>query len=299
MLTYDRHAWFNHIFARSGSVLHIVLPRMLGLFAISIVTLLAHRAGHVHDIPPMVHAVLGTVLGLILAFRTNTAYDRFWEGRRCWGLITNRTRDLARQCHALLPNEGDHHQVAKFLAGFAQATKRHLWQENDVPELAEFFSPSEIAVLNEAPGPSQRCLLGLSDLLIRAKKMGQITDVELSMMDRNITELQDQLGACQRIQRTPIPLAYVIFLRRFIVVYLVTLPLALIDQAGWWTPFVMLIVSYAMLGIEELGVQIEDPFEQSPSDINLDRLARNVQRDVVAIMGGHEPVPASRMPPSA
>lgn len=293
MLTYDRHAWFSHIFARSGSVLHAVLPRMLGLFAISIATLLLHRAGHVRDVPAMVHAVLVTVLGLILAFRTNTAYDRFWEGRRAWGLITNRTRDLARQCHALLPIEADHHRVAKFLSGFAHATKRHLWQEKEVPELAEFFSPGEIAALTEAPGAPQRCLLGLSDLLIRAKRSGQLTDVELTMVDRNITELQDQLGVCQRIQRTPIPLAYVIFLRRFILMYLITLPLALIDQAGWWTPFIMLIVSYAMLGIEELGVQIEDPFEQSPSDINLDRLARNVQRDVIAIMGGHEPVPHS------
>ncbi len=280
MVPYDRHAWMKHVFTVRGSTLPLVAPRLIGFFVLSVATLLLDRRGHVHDIPPMVHAVLGTVLGLILAFRTNTAYDRFWEGRRAWGLMLNRSRDIARQASSLLKDPATVQRVGYLLAAFAHGTKRHLWKDPSTPELLTMFSETEAAALETAPGVPQRALLALTELFVQAKRDAKLSEFEFTLIDRNITELQDQFGVCQRIQRTPIPLAYVVFLRRFIIFYLATLPLALIEQVGWGTPFVMLLVSYALLGIEELGVQIEDPFEKSPSDINLQVISESIARDV-------------------
>ncbi len=280
MIPYDRHAWMKHVFTVRGSTLPLVAPRLIGFFLLSVGTVLLDQRGHVHDIPPMVHAVLGTVLGLILAFRTNTAYDRFWEGRRAWGLITNRSRDIARQASAFFTDRSVTQRVGHLLAAFVHGTKRHLWKDPSTPELLPMFSEEEAKGLEQDPGVPQRALMALTEIFVRAKRDGTLTEFDFSLLDRNLTELQDQFGVCQRIQRTPIPLAYVVFLRRFIIFYLATLPLALIEQLGWGTPFVMLLVAYALLGIEELGVQIEDPFEKSPSDINLQLISENIAKDV-------------------
>lgn len=120
MLHYDKHNGLRHLFTLRGSVLPLVLPRALIFALYSVSVVYAFRQGWVGTIPPTIHAVLGTVLRLMLAFRTNASYDRWWEGRRAWGVITNRTRDIARQVHSTLVVE-DQRRVVVLLVCFAHA----------------------------------------------------------------------------------------------------------------------------------------------------------------------------------
>ena len=286
MIPYDRHQWFLHLFGWRRSILPIVLPRMMALSTWGGLLAYGHARGYVPSVPPMLHGVLGTILGLILAFRTNTAYDRFWEGRRSWGTITNRSRDILRQCKTYLDDHDTKARVAKLVVGFVHSLKRHLWHEATTPELARLFGESEAHALELAPGAPQQTLLRLSALCVAEQRNGRLTELQLTLIDRNLTELLDQMGVCQRIQRTPIPYAYVVFLRRFMLSYLLTLPLALGAEMTWGVPGFMFIVSYAMLGLEEIGVQVEDPFDQSPHDIDLERISKNIERDVMALAEG-------------
>ncbi len=296
MLQYDRHNWVRHLFTLKGSVLPIVMPRILVFAGLSIPVVAAHKLGWAPTIPPTIHAVLGTVLGLMLAFRTNSAYDRWWEGRRAWGTITNRTRDLARQGATFFEGRDLVVRNAKLLAAFAHATKRQLWRERDVPELEALLGELEARAMTHPPGPSQRLLLALGEQYQATKKNGQMSEYEYQLMDRNLTELHDQLGVCQRIQKTPIPFAYVVHLKRFLLVYNLTLPFALVADLGYGTPLIMVAIGYAMFGVEEIGVRIEDPFLPSANDIDLERVARNIERDVLATAGAVSAVPESAVP---
>jgi ion channel-forming bestrophin family protein len=293
MVPYDRHQWLRPLFTLRGSILPIVMPRMLITTALAVLATLAYKAKYVNGITGSAHAVLGTTLGLVLAFRTSTAYDRFWEGRKAWGLITNRSRDLARQLVTYVVNPSITSDCGRLLCGFLHAAKRHLWRERNTPELVLLVGERQAEELELSPGPVQRCLLGISVHLKQARNMSLLTDFELMLMDKNLTELMDQFGTCQRIQRTPLPFAYVVYMRRFIVLYLASLPFALAAELGWATPVFVLISSYALYGVEEIGVQVEDPFDRSPNDIDLERIARNIERDVTALISSADDVPPS------
>lgn len=295
MIPYDRHKWFLHIFGWQRSVLPIVLPRMLALTGWGGLVAYLHTRGYAPSVPPMLHGVLGTVLGLILAFRTNTAYDRFWEGRRSWGTVTNRSRDLMRQLKTYLDAPEVEQRAAKLILGFVHGLKRHLWHESSTPELARLLGQTEAHALESAPGAAQQCMLRLSTLCLAEQRKGHLTELQFQLLDRNMTELIDQMGVCQRIQRTPIPYAYVVYLRRFMLSYLITLPLALDSEMTWGVPGFMFIVSYAMFGLEEIGVQVEDPFDRSPHDLDLERITKNIERDVLALAGAAEALPESAL----
>jgi ion channel-forming bestrophin family protein len=285
MLSYDRKNWLKPLFTLRGSVLPIVLPRMFLAALFSLGLTIAFKAGRISSISGGAHAALGTTLGLVLAFRTSTAYDRFWEARKAWGLIANRSRDLMRQCNVYVRNGGMVADCARYLIGFLHATKSNLWRQKQTPELAALFGNYEAVDLEVAPGPAQRCLERITSRLDEAHRLGLLGDNELLLIDRNLTELLDQFGVCQRIKHTPLPFAYVVYMRRFIVLYLITLPFPLVSELGWMTPGFVMIAAYALFGLEEIGVQVEDPFDQSPNDLGLATLVRRIERDVRNMSG--------------
>lgn len=166
--------------------------------------------------------------------------------------------------------------------------KRQLFREPTVPELERLLDAHEAAELKHAPGPALRIMTHLSDFIAERHRTGILADMYVLSIERNITELIEQMGVCQRIQRTPVPFAYVVHLRRFLLVYCGSLPFAMVDVLGYATPIVMTIIGYALFGVEEIGVQIEDPFLPSANDVDLDRITRNLERDTLAVVG-HTP----------
>ena len=103
-------------------------------------------------------------------------------------------------------------------------------------------------------------------------------------VDQNVQLLVDYVGGCERIHKTPLPFAYVVHLRRALIIYCFTLPFALITVFDWWTVLVTFFLAYTLLGIEEIGVEIEDPFGQDDNDLPLDRFCTTIEKDLRALL---------------
>jgi putative membrane protein len=281
---YDRRNWLRQLFQIEGSVLLQILPKVAVFAAVSWVLTWLENRSHIPRLPMAPFTVLGTALGLLLTLRTNASYDRFWEGRKNWGMIVNRSRNLARQIAGSRAEAGERSRVAKYLCAFVHASKRKLWRETDFPEVERLLGKSEADLFARAPGAPQQCLLALGRCLSNLRADGRIDSQDQRRLEEDVTSLIDQLGACERIQNTPLPLGYVLHLRTFLTVYCLSLTLALVDPLGWYSPLVIAFVSFAFLGIERAGIEIEDPFEKGPNDIDLEKITQTIERDVAATL---------------
>ena len=267
-------------------MLPAIIPRLMLLTGLSVVSAWLHHLGHLPVVPLALHTLVGSTLGLLLAFRTNSAYERFWEGRKAWGAVVNHTRNFTRKLlGAGLPADVQR-DCAVDLVAFVQCLERHLRGTSPDAELARLYPNGVPPELRAPPGAPQQCLLRITRRLAQARTEGRLDSIDLGRFDADLTALVDQLGVCERIQRTPIPLAYVLHLRRALLLFALTLPFALVKDLGVWAPVGGAAVLYVMLGIEQIGVEIEDPFEISPNDIDLEAIAANIEREAFSITAG-------------
>jgi putative membrane protein len=247
-------------------------------------------------LPDRVHALIGLALGLLLVFRTNSSYDRFWEARRRWGDIINESRNLARAASVYLAEAPD---LLRSLLGWTilfpyTAQNRLRGQEPLAPGSALLPDGDVHAVCGEGNVPlavSRR----MTEQLAVARRQGLISDHVLVALDGHVQRLIDALGACERIHRTPLPFAYMVHLRRALIVYCFTLPFALVEPYGWSTVLATLFVAYTLYGIEEIGVQIEDPFGADDNDLPLERFCGTIEKDLLALVPTEHVLAAEKM----
>jgi len=285
MIEYDSHSWTHHLLDIKGSVIRQVFWRV-ALFVIwSVVVVLFHEYVRPVHVPTTVHTLIGVALGLLLVFRTNASYERFWEGRRMWGGIVNESRNLARTTSAFLP---DHRplrdQIILWTVAFAYASMRSLRGESGLGPISERLPAEAIAETLAAQHVPLAVARRISHLLVTARTGGHITDYVTVSIDNNVQLLIDYLGACERIQKTPVPFAYVVHLRRALILYCVTLPFALVESYGWTTVLDMLLIAYILFGIEEIGVEIENPFGLDHNDLPLEQICKTIERNLLSII---------------
>lgn len=226
------------------------------------------------------HAVLGLVLGTLLVFRTNTSYDRWWEGRKLWGQLVNDSRNLAIKIETCVhADESEKDQFSQWLIDFAYALKGHLRGGIQLAQLPGFETSTE-RPLHVPAFLSER----IYDQLERWRQAEQIGGFELLFLDQHAASLMNICGACERIQKTPISISYRWFIRQSIAIYLVTLPWGLMENFGWWTIPAMILASYFMVGVEMIAEEIEDPFGDHEDDLRLDDICRTIETSVTEIM---------------
>jgi putative membrane protein len=284
MVPYDRRHWLGSLLTVRGSVIGAVSPRVLlaALAAAGLAWL--HTHGYSIKIPIAVPALTGTVLGLLLAFRTNTGYDRFWEGRKAWGAIVNRTRNLGRQSVTSFDDPHIRKHLATLAVAFAHAARHELRGDKDYPEIFRLFDEETAQSLMKPPGPALRVLSEIGSTLHQGRLDGHLDSIDQARLEEDATKLIDSIGVCQRIQKTPIPFAYAIFVRRFLLLYTLTLGFALAPVLEWWSVGAVAVISYFLYGIEQIGVEIEDPFEQGANDLDLDAICATIERNVMALV---------------
>lgn len=277
-----RHDWFRS-FSLHGSVAPRISLRVVVFTLVAVGETFASKRGWIpFDLSWSTTAVMGSAVGLLIAFRTNSGYERFWEARTAWGAILNRTRNLARQIESLL--EGDEKREAVLLMiAFAHGAKRHFWHDRRVPEIETLLGPERSAALQAPPGMPQRALLELGKLFQRARKSGAMDSVDQSRLEEDVTVLIDQFGICQRIRSTPQPLAYVIQLRTALTLFLLTVPLSAEHGIGWFAPVIVFVMAYVFLGMEQIGTELEDPFEHTENDVRLEDISQKVEDDLLAL----------------
>jgi putative membrane protein len=235
----------------------------------------------------VLHSLLGFVLSLLLVFRTNTAYDRWWEGRKIWGDLVNNSRGLMTKLNAFLPdNEQEWKQNFKILiSNFSMALKEHLRNGTKGKLLEEHpnLSVNKLMESNHAPNRIvQQMYFELNKL--HANKT--INDFQLLMLNEELRSFTNVVGACERIKGTPIPYSYSTFIKRVILIYTITLPLGLVDDFKWATIPMVLFVFYAFAGLELLAEEIEDPFGKEDNDLPTDNIADRINVNLTDLLAG-------------
>lgn len=232
-----------------------------------------------------VHSLLGIVLGLFLVFRTNSAYDRWWEGRRLWGGLVNSTRMFALKLNAYISRE-EHEErewFAGMIANFIFATKEHLRKGVQFAELdvQDDLFIEEIRRVKHRPNKIAAKMIERVNALYRE---GKITGDHLINLDKEPKELIDLMGSCERIRNTPIPYSYTMYIKKFIFIYIITLPFGLVSTFGYFTIATVLLVAFVLLSVELIAEEIEDPFGRDINDLPTDELAIKIKENVREIL---------------
>ena len=282
MIDYDPHNWRDHLLDVRGSVILRIAPRLLlfGVWA-TFIELLAHYNIVKLSVPATAHQLVGVALGLLLVFRTNASYDRYWEGRRQWGSIVNASRNLARTSWAFMhaaPKLGN--LVRDWTAAFPHAAMKRLRNTGGVGDAANWLPADELKQLSDVANGPLFVATRISSTVAEARRSGAITDLEQTQMEVQVAALIDAAGACDRIHKTPLPFAYVVHLRSALVLYCGTLPFATLHDFGFVEIIVTLFVSFILLGIEEIGVEIEDPFGTDDNDLPLEQFCAVIEKDL-------------------
>jgi ion channel-forming bestrophin family protein len=286
MIHYNPHRWSDHLFDVKGSLIPEITVRVLSCVTWAVVVVAFHNYVGRVDMPATVHTLVGIALGLLLVFRTNSSYNRFWEGREIWGRLVNESRNLARTSSVHL--RGDPvllDTLIRWVGAFPYAVKNVLRETDGLGPIADEIPKAELEKVERTEHPALTISKRITTVLVEARDKGLISDITLASLDHNVQLLVDCLGGCERINSTPLPFAYMVHLRRVMIVYCFTLPFALVDPFGWLTVLAILGVSYTFFGIEEIGVEIENPFGHDLNDLALEELCGKISKNVLALSG--------------
>ncbi len=291
MIKYNPKTWMALILhSYSRHVLRTMLPVIIFMMVFTtvvcyiIVTYLKLKPSE-FPVTTTVHSLLGIVLGLFLVFRTNSAYDRWWEGRRLWGGVVNSTRNFALKLNAYISKENheDRDWFAKMIPNFVYAMKEHLRTGVQLTELEEVEGTliEQLKAVKHKPNRVSAMLYTKVNQLYKANKF---TGDQLINLDKELKDFTDLIGACERIKNTPIPYSYSMFIKKFIFIYIFTLPFGFVTTFEYFTIPTVLLVSYVLLSVELIAEEIEDPFGRDINDLPTDELAGKIKDNVREIL---------------
>ena len=294
MIQYNPKDWFTFIFRlHKADTIRKLAPMLVSIAAYSaliavleVEVLNLSDNNHLKNIPIM-HGMLGFVISLLLVFRTNTAYDRWWEGSKLWGGLVNSSRNLAIKLAAILPEDDieDRSYFRRMIALFAFSLRNHLSHESTRTAL---FNEDDMGHLvssidTEKHIPNQ-VAAHLFRKIYQLKKAGKLTGDELIVLNAELQSLTDICGACERIKNTPIPFSYSVFLKKFIFFYVMTLPFGYVFSMGYYVVPVVTFIFYVLASLELVAEEIEDPFGIDANDLPTDKISKNIQKHVAEIL---------------
>jgi ion channel-forming bestrophin family protein len=226
---------------------------------------------------PTLHTLLGFVISFVLVFRTNTAYERWWEGRKLWGALVNNSRNLAMKLAAVLPeNDPERAFFRKIIPAYAVALKNHLRSEDTRIELFDNLPvqiQEKLDVEKHLPNQVAALMFQKIEALRRA---GKISDHQLLYLNPELQSFTDICGGCERIRNTPIPYSYSVFIKKFVMVYIATLPFGFVFTLGYYVAPIVGFIFYVLASLELIAEEIEEPFGGDENDLPLGRISRSI-----------------------
>lgn len=244
--------------------------------------------------PATIHSIAGSTLSLLLVFRTNSSYDRFWEGRKCWGSIICLSRDLARLISQHIDSKY-HSTLGQQIMAFSVCLKQHLQGEKSNVELLPFYnSEDEVKKVQAFKNRPIYVLKQLGEQIRAALKDnhhdGSANAVVQTMHEHQFEHyfhgLSNAMASCERIVKQPVPLSYSRHTSRFLTLYLLSLPLTLIPLIGWMSVPTMLAICWSFLSVQEIGHFIEDPFDKETQVIPFSLILSVMRTDISEILNG-------------
>lgn len=242
------------------------------------------ESSHAKNITTM-HSLLGFAISMLLVFRTNTAYDRWWEGRKLWGSLVNSSRNLSIKLNSILHADDEKNRsfFRKCIPLFASELKDHLQNERTRlaldsaphPEIPDFDNSKHIP--NQVAG----LMMNKVNLMYRDQLL---TGYQLLMLNAELQSFLDICGACERIKNTPIPFSYSTFIKKFIFLYVITLPLGFALLLGYFTIPVVMFIFYVLASLELIAEEIEEPFGKDDNDLPMQKMSENIRKNVWEIL---------------
>jgi ion channel-forming bestrophin family protein len=282
MITYNPKDWFTLILKfHKSDTFRLLLPSLIciGIYAAGIVYLELHYIHLNTKNPTVMHSILGFVLSMLLVFRTNSAYDRWWEGRKTWGAVVNNTRNLSLKLSVLIKDEKEKNQLKLIITNYVFSLKNHL---RDVYKQDD-FTPTETMILSafeEAKHKPNFIAKELYAKIYALQAQNKLSSEHLIILNEELKSFTESCGVCERIKNTPIPYSYNIFLKKIIFLYCMSLPLFFGSEFGYTTVTITVIVLYVFASIELIAEEIEDPFGTDDNDLSLDTMCNTIKNNL-------------------
>lgn len=294
MISYNTRDWFTFIFKfHKADTFRKLLPLIIAVSAYAgIIAWLEleywklSETNYIKNIPIM-HGLLGFAISMLLVFRTNTAYDRWWEGRKLWGNLVNNSRNLAMKLQAILPAEATEERTffRKIIPAYAYALHNHLHKEQTRVELFEHDEHKDLFhEIDKAKHIPNQVAMLIYQHIHQLHAQQKISGEQLLFLNTEIQSFTDICGACERIKNTPIPYSYSVFIKKFIFFYIMTLPFGYVFQLGFYVIPVVAFVFYVLASLELIAEEIEDPFGGDENDVPTALLAKNIHRHIAEII---------------
>ncbi|MCK8786387.1 bestrophin [Roseomonas sp. NAR14] len=287
MIVRPRPGPFDLLFAMRGSIVPLVLPRLLLIALLALALAVADRL-HPHGFPEFTAApftLLGIALSIFLGFRNNACYDRWWEGRKQWGLLVTETRAFAREGVALLPDPALRSRLLRRLAAFAHLAAAGLRGLDGLEKARPWLPPGEAEALRPLRNRPEAVLRRQAADLAGCLRAGQISDVLYAALAAHLNAMTAVLAGCERIRNTPLPYAYSLLLHRTAWLFCLLMPFGFVGTLGFATPAIAAILAYALFGLDALSDELEEPFGLAANDLPLDALVRVIEIDLLEALG--------------
>ena len=294
IMTYrDPNRFFREAFATHGSIRRHVILHVLFFGIVSTVILFASDAIEMYfrlrivlEVAP--YEVAGAALGLLLVLRTNAGYDRWWEGRKLWGAIVNQSRNFVIGALSYGPDDPEwRERIVRWTATFPHVARCSLRDEPPCSRIIALVGVDEAAAIAKSAHMPSYVSARLAEQLREACDRHAMNSFAFLQLDKERALLIDDIGACERILKSPLPVAYSIETRRFLALFLLMLPLVLLHhlEAIWMIPFITMIVAYPLLAIDQIGIELQNPFvTRNLCHLPLDEICETIERNVTGML---------------
>ncbi len=227
----------------------------------------------------MMHSLLGFVISMLLVFRTNTSYDRWWEGRKLLGALVNVSRTFSMKIKALGLTEEDNAFFNRAIPQYAACLKDHLREKRI------YDKDSVLIEVREDVHIPNQIALKLVQKVYALEREGKMSAQQLVLLNEDLNQFTNVCGGCERIRNTPIPFSYSTFIKKFVFFYVATLPFGLVLSLGYYMVPIIPFILYVLASLELIAEEIENPFGYDANDLPLDDICTNIKTHVSEILG--------------
>jgi putative membrane protein len=286
MINYNPKAWFSFIFhIHKADTFRKLWPLMLsvaifsaGIAYLELNYLKLAETTYIKNVG-MMHSLLGFVISMLLVFRTNTSYDRWWDGRKLLGALTNASRNLAIKIKALKLNQEEVEFFKYAIPKYAFALKEHLREKQ------YFGKDSFLIEIDGGKHIPNQVATSIIDRIFELQAANKISQEQLKLLYNDVNQFTDICGGCERIRNTPIPYSYSAFIKKFIFIYVITLPFGWVFSLGYFVIPIVPFILYVLASLELIAEEIENPFNQDANDLPVDEICNNIEKHVGEILG--------------
>ena len=272
---------FSYIFRKVKSELLYVL--VIGLV---IYYMTSAFRDVIPEMPLGIPAFLGTAISVILSFKLNQSYDRWWEARKIWGSIVNDSRTFVLQLQSFLPRECDD-DIKKLSfrhIAWCKALNRSLRELDAMVDLHEYISSDELAVIKSHNNKH------LAILQLNVRHVAKLTDEkQLNLfnhvqLNNTFVNFSNAMGMAERIKSTVFPVTYRYFLHLTIYLFLITLSIALRDIESYFEIPLLLVISAAFFLLEKTASHMENPFSNLPTDTAMNAICNTIEINIKQLL---------------